>query len=121
MPDKIDSVAVSRDIFNLAKNAGLTVDGIKYEDKKKGADSKIQTATTSSKHLTPPVPHKFTVNLVGKYEQIKSFLASLEESNYPLEINNLDVTTQNDSNNKGTTANSDELNVNVDVITYSHI
>lgn len=123
MPDKIDKVAVSRDIFNLAEAAGLEVEGIKAEEKK--TTNQIQEVSSlTEKYLTPPVPSKFTVNLKGGYEDLKVFLKSLEISNYPLEIGNLDVSSPGINQTQVTAqdrANAENLNVNIDIITYSHI
>jgi len=123
MPDKVDKIAVSRDIFNLAEAAGLLVEGIKADDKKK--TNQIQEVTSlANKHLTPPVPNKFTVNLKGRYSDLKNFLHSLEKSNYPLEVTNLEVSSPSVNQNQATAqdrANAEILNVNIDIVTYSHI
>ncbi len=123
MPDKVDKVSVSRDLFNLAETAGLEVGAVKVDDKKSNNQIK-EVSSANEKHLTPPVPNKFSINVKGKYEQLKAFLSYLEKSNYPLEVENLEVSSSKLNQNSTTAqdrAEAEVLDVNIDVVTYSHI
>jgi len=107
MPEKVDTVSVSRDIYNLTLRAGVTLENIKYNPRHRtGAQP-----ATSAIHLTPAIPHMFDISISGNYDQLKSFMLLLEQNNYPLEIHSLNITTSDDS----------ILSAGIEIITYSRI
>lgn len=106
MPDKVDKTAVSRDIYNLAVFSNVVVNSVKYEKK---TDTK--TPVVLGSHKTPPVPHKFSVSIKGGYESIKNFFLLIEQSNYPLEIHELKISSAED----------DEITAEIAIVTYSRI
>ncbi len=84
MPDEVDHVAVSRDIFTMAEIAEVYLEDITYD----GLLLDIQTSEEVVEELMP-TQHAFSTTISGTYEQIKSFLQLLEQNNYPLEIKDL--------------------------------
>ncbi len=106
MPDKIDTISVSRDIFNISIMAGVNIAGIDYKEIEAKGDE-ISAELVSSN----PIPHNFAVSLSGDYTKVKEFLLLLEQSNYPLEVHNLEITGSAE----------DELTLKMDIVTYSHI
>lgn len=104
MPDNVDHVAVSRDIYIMSKQSGAFLESVTYAGIKPG---KV-LAEESNKE---PVRHAFTANVSGTYDQIKDFLGLLESSNYPLEIHEFKLT----STEKGL------IRVDLTIITYSRI
>ena len=108
MPDKVDTISVTRDIFNISVQAGVHIADIDYKDiENKDSDlSEVSSVSTSE-----PVTHNFTVGLSGDYAEIKEFLLLIEQSNYPLEVHSLEVTDSTD----------DILTVKMDIVTYSHM
>lgn len=131
MPNKVDEVLVSRDIFNISLMAGVVMNDISVASDK-GKNRNVANTTSSDKnasvdqHKTDPVPHTFSANVSGDYEDIKRFLMFLEESNYPLEVRSLNITSNssaeaNNSNNRTQQASTDELSAEVEIVTYSRI
>ncbi len=122
MPDKVDNVAVSKDIFNLAGASGLEIRNIVYDEKSQL--NQVPVVATSS-HLTIPIKHTFTASVVGTYEQTKAFLLLLEQSNYPLEVHDLKITTATaDATTPGVQSRQstlERLNSEIKIVTYSRI
>lgn len=109
MPDKIDEVAVSRDIYNISLMSNANISDINIEESSDSTERKAEDG-----HRTLPVPHVFNVNLTGSYDQLKTFVQFLEQSNYPLEVHNLTLTS---SENEGRNILQAEINI----VTYSRI
>lgn len=107
MPETIDDVAVSRDIYNISNVAGVFMSDIKYSED--ANNQAIEPLTEESKFL--PIKHTFSTNVTGTYDEIKSFLLLLEQNNYPLEVHNLTISSSEDS----------ELTAVIQIVTYSRI
>ena len=78
MPDQIDHVAVSRDIYNMAEGTGVSLNAVKY--------SGTQVEALVDGELPKPKRHDFAVAFTVTYDQLKTFLKVLEQNNYPLEV-----------------------------------
>ena len=110
MPDKIDTISVTRDIFNISVQAGVNIGNVDYGDKNNG--NKVGDESGSSLDSTSePVAHKFNVGFSGDYAAVKNFLLLLEQSNYPLEVHNLEVTGSSEG----------ILTTKMEIVTYSHM
>jgi hypothetical protein len=107
MPDKIDVISVTRDIYNISLMAGVAVSAIENKETSYNDDSVVD----ETKDSTLAKPHLFSVSISGEYEKIKDFLRMLEQSNYPLEVHSLEI----NSADKG------QLTAKMDIVTYSHI
>lgn len=107
MPNEVDSIAVSRDIYNLASVTEVDLADISYTEKKKNVDLVEEVVVEE----VLPVPHTFSVSFGGTYENIKEFLALLEKSNYPLEVHKLEISP--------TTLG--KLTAKMEIVTYSHL
>lgn len=84
MPDTVDHVAISRDIFTIAELTGVYLESVSYD----GALDEIVDPEGGVTELQP-TRHGFSANVSGTYDQVKSFLQSLEQNNYPLEVQEL--------------------------------
>lgn len=104
MPDQIDEVDVSRDIFIMAEASRVYLEAVTYEGVKKSL------AADTSNSETKPVPHSFSVSVSGNYDDVKSFLANLEQNNYPLEVYSLEMSS----------TETGLVKAQMNVVTYSH-
>ena len=86
MPDIVDHVAVSRDIFLMAEMAGVYLQDVTYDGMLPGAISETGELEEQSEL------HAFSVNVSGTYEQIKGYLQIIEQNNYPLDVKKLSMT-----------------------------
>lgn len=111
MPDKVDTISVSRDIFNISVIAGVDLGNITYKETKDSDQIISDKPKIEDLESTEPVSHDFSVTISGEYNKIKDFLLLIEQSNYPLEVHDLEVT------------KSDEeiLTIKMEIVTYSHI
>lgn len=114
MPDTVDQVSVSRDIYNMAESVDAYLKSVRYEGEtntsKKGKDT--TKVKDKEKELSDtPIPHTFSLSLDGTYDQIKSFLSLLEQNNYPLEVHELKIIS----------SSSRVLSAEMKVVTYSHL
>lgn len=110
MPDKIDTISISRDIFNISVMSGVDIGNIDYKDSESNTVAKEASGSAEFTN-TEPVKHTFSVSLSGNYTEIKAFLSLLEQSNYPLEVHTLDITGSAEG----------VLMAKMDIVTYSHI
>jgi hypothetical protein len=104
MPDSVDHVSVSRDVYIMSKQSETFLDSIKYE----GVKTEI---TQTNQPTNSPAKHSFSVSVSGTYAQIKSFLGLLERSNYPLEVHEF----------KLSSTESGLISIELTLITYSRI
>jgi Tfp pilus assembly protein PilO len=110
MPNEVDNISVSRDIYNLASASNVTlVDVNGTEERQKTTDNALESEKAVAEAL--PVPHSFSVSISGSYENIKSFLSKLEQSNYPLEVHDLEIAA----------SALEELTAKMEIVTYSHL
>lgn len=106
MPETLDSVAVSRDIYNMSTISAVFMNDIDYSQ---GIAQPNQGVIGGANMI--PVKHKFSVNVTGTYSEIKSFLLLLEQNNYPLEVHELKITS----------SEKDDLIAEMEIISYSRI
>ncbi|USN87549.1 MAG: hypothetical protein H6779_04015 [Candidatus Nomurabacteria bacterium] len=121
MPDKVDSVAVSRDLYNLSLMSRVNMVAVNYKDNE---NTTTITAPVDGSHRTMPIPHTFGVSITGSYDDIKEYLMLLEQSNYPLEVHKLDITSEPEAEPEKETkivSTKDELSAYLEVVTYSRI
>jgi hypothetical protein len=86
MPNSVDTIMVPRDIQAIAREAGVQVSGISYS-----GPQPPSLITDTATLLSTPEPHIFIVDFEGSYDQLKQILASFEQNQYPLEVNELTV------------------------------
>lgn len=104
MPDEIDNVAVSRDLFTMAKLSEVYLASVHYDG------AVLSTLIDQSESKDNPVLHAFKINISGTYDQIKAFLSLIEQNNYPLEVHDLRIVG----------SETGVLDAEIKVITYSH-
>ena len=105
MPDQIDHVAVSKDIFAISELAGVYLEGVSYD----GTVDAVVVSESATE--VEPEQHAFSVNVSGTYEQTKAFLQMIEQNNYPLEVKELSMTS----------AETGLITTDVLLITYSFV
>ncbi len=105
MPDTVDHVAVSRDIFKMAEDSEVYLVSVLYDG------VVLSTLADQAENKEVPILHSFNLSISGDYDQIKSFLSLLEQNDYPLEVHNLKIVS----------SETNVLNADIKVITYSHI
>lgn len=98
LPDTVDHMAVSSDILNMAVESEVFLESIRSNE---GVNNALTTGSV--------VKHTFALGITGTYEDIKSFLAKLEENNYPLEVHNLVISA----------SETDLMKATLNVVTYS--
>ncbi len=102
MPDTIDFISISRDIFIMAEQSKVKLEDVTY------------AATPQALAVVEPnapIQHTFSVSISGTYLQIKDFLYYIEHNNYPLDVHEF----------KLAPSESDFLNAEFLLITYSHL
>jgi Tfp pilus assembly protein PilO len=109
MPNEVDNISVSRDIYNLALASNVTLLNVDSVEDKKTTNNALESEEVVVEML--PIPHSFSVTISGSYEDIKTFLSKLEQSNYPLEIHDLEMTA----------SVLEELTAKMEIVTYSHL
>lgn len=117
MPDEVDTIAVPRDLFAIATQAGVIIRKIEYEGPVKGENSDASSDLLLFDPAAAPVEtvtsndseaHGFVLSFEGSYAQVKMVLAMLEENAYPLEVHKMNVTK----------SEGGFLTVDMDIITY---
>lgn len=116
MPDEVDTIAVPRDIFIIATQAGVIIRQIEYGGSLNGLNSEVASDVAVFDPSAAPVPqisnapekHLFTFAFEGSYTQLKTVLALIEENAYPLEVQELNVTK----------SDGGFLTVEMDIVTY---
>ena len=98
LPDTVDHMAVSADILNMAVESGVFLESIRSNE---GVSSVLANEPTTK--------HTFVLGITGTYSNIKTFLAKLEENNYPLETHNLVISA----------SETDLMKATLSVVTYS--
>jgi hypothetical protein len=105
LPDEIDHVAVSRDIYLMSELSEVHLKNIEY------SNAIVNAANRGLSDVEQPVRHEFTINGEGSYEQIKKFLELFENNNYPLEVVDMQIQA----------AETGLINIEMTVATYSHL
>lgn len=103
MPDEVDHVAVSRDIYNMAEASEVYLSSVQYSELQ-------QVYSLGLEEETDPTAHSFAVDVLGTYEDIKAFLQLLEQNNYPLEAHEVQMSA----------TESGLVMLNARIVTYSH-
>jgi hypothetical protein len=103
MPDKVDHVAVTRDIFNMAYATNVYISGVQYDELQ-------QVYSLGLPKENDPKAHSFTIEALGTYEDIKAFLTLFEQNNYPLEVHKAQLSA----------TESGLVMLSATVVTYSH-
>jgi Tfp pilus assembly protein PilO len=104
MPDNIDDVSVSRDIFIIAELSNVFLESVIYNG--------IDTAAVVTEEAVEnnPIVHRFSINVSGSYTQLKVFFSRLEQNDYPLEVKDL----------KMTSSETGLIKAELSIVTYSH-
>ncbi|OGG80790.1 hypothetical protein A3I99_03165 [Candidatus Kaiserbacteria bacterium RIFCSPLOWO2_02_FULL_45_11b] len=103
MPDEVDHVAVTRDIFNMADSTNVYLSGVQYDELQ-------QVYTLGLPKDSDPKAHSFTIEGLGTYEDVKAFLALFEQNNYPLEVHEAQLSA----------TEAGLVMISATVVTYSH-
>jgi len=94
MPHFIDDISIMRDISFIVEQAGVTNTALSYEgavDAERAVFSQANSQSSFSDQ--PPTSHSFSVNIQGSYDAVKTFLRLLERNEYPLEVHELSMAT----------------------------
>lgn len=101
MPDEVDTIAVPRDLYAIATQAGVIVRKIEYGGPVEVVDAGTvsdlavfdpSVAPVVAASSNDPESHIFVFSFEGSYAQVKTVLSLLEENAYPLEVHEMDVT-----------------------------
>lgn len=87
LPNEFDQMSVSRDLLTMTEKTGTYLESVRY-------DLIIPRPTDEITSLTK---HNFNLTVSGTYENIKLFLANLEQNNYSLEVHKLNLVESEDS------------------------
>lgn len=93
MPREVDDISIMRDISFIAERANMTNTALSYNgplDEENRLFSQSD-GTDSSLADQAATPHSFTVDVQGSYDEIKNFLRLLELNEYPLEVHELSL------------------------------
>lgn len=105
VPNRIDSLAVARDLSNMVKDNGLLL-----QDVSVGESSMVTVAANSAQANEGPMSlaaqakrdlttQEFKVEMIGTYERMKEVIKAIEENAYPLRITALEfANTVSDTN-----------------------
>lgn len=104
LPDEVDHVAVSRDIFIMADLSEVYLEDVTYDG------ILVEALGSEAEAELIPTQHAFSTTVSGTYDQVKSFLQLLEQNNYPLDIKELTMV--------GTETGI--ISTNLLIITYSY-
>lgn len=106
MPDSVDPIAVLRDIETIAAEAGVEVTDITdagavdnesdsgFDEANYGTDDPLTAPVASEPTANGPYPYAFVLSVDGTYTQIKELVNNLEKNNYPLEIQELQIVSE---------------------------
>lgn len=109
LPEKVDTVAVGRDIYNIAdKNGLLLLEVVAKEgaevvteteaaplvdpsvmnegDPTMGTDGGIFMEGQPARQSSVLMSHSFQVEVIGTYDSMKSMLVDIEKNDYPLRV-----------------------------------
>jgi len=87
LPDRVNHVAVLRDLRNMADQAGVALEDISYTDSSDESNGSSNNFTGEAASATPGlVAHPFEISGVGSYGSIKDLLTRMEHNKYQLDI-----------------------------------
>lgn len=95
LPDQVDTIAVSRDLYLIAQASGVQYKNVQElgSDKRSSSRSSARTtAATVSENF--PTPHQLELTVEGTYDQVTNLFQLLERNDYPLEVQSLSVQQQ---------------------------
>ena len=110
LPDEVDQVKVSRDIFLMAEEADVYLRSVQYDGIYE-QEVPVVTGELVPTLPTGPTGHSFVLDFSGTYDQTKLLLSLLEQNNYPLEVHELSVAP----------VEGGLLETSLKVVTYSHL
>jgi hypothetical protein len=88
MPDEVDTIAVARDLSLVSRQAGVLYISAVSRGVVTNANS---PDNASSQDFIQPKEHMFSLNVEGTYDTVKNLFALLEQNNYPIEVQNVNV------------------------------
>ncbi len=105
MPDRVDTVAVPRDLNAILERVGVSMDQVSYKGvvQEGVVPGEIIESTTNEAEK-----HQFTISFESSYDQLKSILQLMEGNVYPLEVYELTVRE----------SEGGFLSVDMDIVTY---
>lgn len=111
LPDRIDEVAVLRDLLLIVKEAGVLYDSVDYEESDPNSSSGSGSTDPSVPAPVLPIAHTFQLSVTGDYEQIKDLLGLLEKNNYLFEVREANLTG----------SESDLIKAQLTLVTYTYL
>lgn len=91
MPDQVDPIAVMRDLETIATAAGVVIGDITD----RGAVERERAAIyDTAERAEGPFAYSFSLSVRGSYSQIKSLLGQLGQNQYPLEVQLVEMSTE---------------------------
>jgi hypothetical protein len=121
LPNQIDTVSIQRDILLIAESVGIDIGGISAPDSAGGSSAGTSAESSEAGRVERSllVPHEVTVEFAASYSLLKSFLAALEQSNYPLHVSALNISTEATETGDRLARAAGDLSVTMTVITYT--
>ncbi len=86
MPNKVDTVAVPRDIETIVLAEGALLKNVRDAGEIKEAIGEVSTIAQDM-----PAAHEFEFSVEGSYDQLKNIFLAFEQNAYPLEIHELHI------------------------------
>lgn len=87
LPDTVDSIAVQRDLKFITSEAGVVYKNVSYESDATNKPARREVEESEN----APQAHSFLLSVEGRYEQLKNLFELLEQNNYPLEIQTVEI------------------------------
>ena len=91
LPNEIDKITVSKDIFEISQQSGVLYKDLSFEeeseiDDRNGEGSKVYPTATG-----------FNLSVEGSYLQIKNLFSLMAKNNYPLEVMTVNISSSEGS------------------------
>lgn len=86
MPNRVDTIAVPRDIETIAKGEGALLKSVRDAGEVKEAVGEVSSVSPNM-----PLAHDFDFSIEGSYEQLKNIFSAFEQNAYPLEVHELHI------------------------------
>ena len=120
MPRVADDISIMRDISFIVERANVTNTALSYDgsheenktvfSQDNDADSRLGEQAAS--------PHAFTVEVQGSYDEIKNFLRLLEMNEYPLEVHQLSLSSNESGESQNESTDSELMTASMTLVTY---